>query len=233
MPFLADVGSTTFALIMALMVTIGLILWQTQRQWRQSWSRSRWLEEPESWRDPPATVSADDLARWEVRMHELARDLQGQLDTKIALVVELITQADHVSRRLEALLAQARGPCPACGENLFTGTGHSVRRPEATPDTSTAVGQEMAEGKPACGGTPPVAAAEASAAFHRGDGVDPSEASGRFARVYQLLSAGMASHEIAAHTGLSFGEVELLRRLLPLRQQEQIAPEPAGISPPE
>lgn len=103
MPFLAEVGNATLALTLSLVLTIGLILWQTQRQWRQSLRRPRWSDESETWTGPPA-VTPDDLARWEVRMHELTRDLQGQLNTKIALLAELVAQADQLARRLEQLL---------------------------------------------------------------------------------------------------------------------------------
>ncbi len=106
MPVLADVGSATFALVLALAVTIGLILWQTQRQWSRTYGRWRYREELE---EPSfhSGVTAEELARWEVRMHELARDLQGQLDTKIALVAELVAEAQRASRKLEELLQQA------------------------------------------------------------------------------------------------------------------------------
>ena len=109
MPVLADVGSATFALVLALAVTIGLILWQTQRQWSRTYSRWRYREELE---EPSfhSGVTAEELARWEVRMHELVRDLQGQLNTKIALVAELVAEAERVSRKLEELLQQA-GSC--------------------------------------------------------------------------------------------------------------------------
>ena len=84
MPVLADVGSATFALVLALAVTIGLILWQTQRQWSRTYSRWRYREELE---EPSfhSGVTAEELARWEVRMHELVRDLQGQLIPKSPL----------------------------------------------------------------------------------------------------------------------------------------------------
>jgi len=117
MPFLADVGSATFALVLALGVTIGLILWQTQRQWSRTYGRWRYREELE---EPSFSsgVTAEELARWEVRMHELVRDLQGQLDTKIALVAELVAEAERASRKLEELLQQTGGFCRQSSGNL-------------------------------------------------------------------------------------------------------------------
>lgn len=109
MPVLADVGSATFALVLALAVTIGLILWHTQRQWSRTYGRWRYREELE---EPSfhSGVTSEELARWEVRMHELVRDLQGQLNSKIALVAELVAEAERASRKLEELLQQA-GNC--------------------------------------------------------------------------------------------------------------------------
>jgi len=44
---------------------------------------------------PPA------VARWEVQMHETARDLMGQLDSKIAILNQLIGNAEQLAERLE------------------------------------------------------------------------------------------------------------------------------------
>lgn len=49
-----------------------------------------------------------ELAEWQVEMHELARDLRGELDTKMRLLQLMLDQAQSEAARLEALLAQAR-----------------------------------------------------------------------------------------------------------------------------
>ncbi len=48
---------------------------------------------------PPAS-----LEQWEVRMHDTARDLSAQLDTKIRIVQQLVLRAEQQSARLEAAL---------------------------------------------------------------------------------------------------------------------------------
>ena len=48
------------------------------------------------------------MIQWEVQMHETARELSGQLDTKLGLLQQLIREADRVAARLEAALAAAR-----------------------------------------------------------------------------------------------------------------------------
>jgi hypothetical protein len=51
--------------------------------------------------DAPASV-----ARWEVNMHETARDLMGRLDSKIVVVDQLVRDARQVAERLETVLRQ-------------------------------------------------------------------------------------------------------------------------------
>ena len=53
--------------------------------------------------NPPAA-----LTQWEVRMHETARELSGQLDTKIGILQHLIAAAAHEAQRLDDALAAVR-----------------------------------------------------------------------------------------------------------------------------
>lgn len=52
--------------------------------------------------DAPATV-----VRWEVGMHELARELRAELDCKMAAMQSLIVQAHEESNRLTAVIERA------------------------------------------------------------------------------------------------------------------------------
>ena len=56
----------------------------------------------------PATVD-----RWEVQMHDTARDLSGQLDSKLSMLQALVAEADRAAARLDAALARAAEPAPA------------------------------------------------------------------------------------------------------------------------
>jgi hypothetical protein len=53
-------------------------------------------------RDAPA-----EIARWQVEMHDLARDLKGELDTKIAILQRLVIDARGAAERLEKVLDHA------------------------------------------------------------------------------------------------------------------------------
>jgi hypothetical protein len=49
----------------------------------------------------------DELLRWEVQMHETARDVKAEIDTKLLALQSLLVLANEHSQRLEALLARA------------------------------------------------------------------------------------------------------------------------------
>ena len=55
----------------------------------------------------PLRDALDDIARWQVEMHDLARNLQGELDTKIAVLQRLVIDARAEAERLEALVERA------------------------------------------------------------------------------------------------------------------------------
>lgn len=48
------------------------------------------------------------IARQEVELHDRARDVTGQIDSKLILLRELIAQSESQIERLEALLEQTR-----------------------------------------------------------------------------------------------------------------------------
>src|SRR4051794_18617199 len=50
------------------------------------------------------------VARWEVQMHETARDLMGQLDSKIAILNQLVHTAGQLAERLENVCLRASDP---------------------------------------------------------------------------------------------------------------------------
>ena len=72
--------------------------------------------------DAPASV-----ARWEVNMHETARDLMGRLDSKIVIVEQLIRDAHQAAARLEAVLLR-----------IEQSNGRPARLESNAPDTTAA-----------------------------------------------------------------------------------------------
>ena len=88
-----------------------LLLFAFSRQRRQ---RTR-LSQPETIprQDAPGSPAVDprldappSFARFDVAMHETARDLMGRLDTKIVIVEQLVREANQAADRIEALLTR-------------------------------------------------------------------------------------------------------------------------------
>lgn len=55
-------------------------------------------------REMSAHHAPEDLLRWQVEMHELARDVKAEIDTKLLALQSLLVVADEHAQRLEALL---------------------------------------------------------------------------------------------------------------------------------
>ena len=60
--------------------------------------------------------SPDEVARWQVAMHETARELSAELDSKMVALQVLITEADRAAARLEAAMAAHHGATEGRGK---------------------------------------------------------------------------------------------------------------------
>ncbi len=56
----------------------------------------------------PLVDAPPELLRWQVEMHETARDLKGELDSKMVALQELIRQAELQAERLRATIEEAK-----------------------------------------------------------------------------------------------------------------------------
>ncbi|GIW97909.1 MAG: hypothetical protein KatS3mg111_1242 [Pirellulaceae bacterium] len=56
-----------------------------------------------------STGAPTEVLQWQVELHDLSRQLQAELDSKMAAVSVLSRQFDAASRRLSDLIEQARG----------------------------------------------------------------------------------------------------------------------------
>jgi hypothetical protein len=117
---------TTILFLAGLALTCGVLLFRTHRQ--LSGRPRAPLPSPATFSPPTATPKSGhrldapaDFRRWEVEMHDLARDLQGQLDAKIGILQQLILDAEHAADRLEASMARiaeiGRAPLRLDGES--------------------------------------------------------------------------------------------------------------------
>ena len=88
-----------------------LILIMFRRSYRRHSPRKECSSDPVPRRksvlaaDRASSEPPDDVVKWQVEMHELARTLKAELDTKMRLVQLLIGQARVESDRLQQLLA--------------------------------------------------------------------------------------------------------------------------------
>ncbi len=132
---------------------IWLIVWLLVRAWRyqrhgaarHSAYRSTISRQVASARQN--VVAPPELARWQVELHDQARDLIGQIDSKLVLLHQLVQAADSEARRLESLLERTgrqepqpdtlAGPHRRRGEEtalpVRTGLNDSTSRTRATP----------------------------------------------------------------------------------------------------
>ena len=96
----------------ALAITASFVLVRTQKnlaRQRQA-SRAEALPRPREREEPH--VGPQDLLRWDVAMHETARDLSAQLDSKASVLQHLIREADRAAARLEAARQATEAPSP-------------------------------------------------------------------------------------------------------------------------
>jgi len=112
MYLLAQVEGTTILFLAGLVLTCGVLLFRTHRQLG---GRSKTeLPSPATFSQPkPPTIAAHhldaprDLQRWEVELHDQARELQAQIDSKITILEHLIRDARQQADRLEAAIERA------------------------------------------------------------------------------------------------------------------------------
>ncbi|MGA2034106.1 MAG: hypothetical protein ABSG68_17830 [Thermoguttaceae bacterium] len=57
---------------------------------------------------PPHADGPPEVVNWDVHMHDTARELAGQLDSKMSALEALILEADRAAARLEAALSRSR-----------------------------------------------------------------------------------------------------------------------------
>ena len=108
-------GTATLAVLVTLALVIGWVLFRTHRAFSRQRSNSTLVQTPRPQRtDPGHHLDAPpEVLRWEVEMHETARELSAQLDSKMGALQALIREADRAAARLEAAVAdtpQSTGP---------------------------------------------------------------------------------------------------------------------------
>ncbi len=205
----AELSSSQLALIAGIGLFVFVILRRTARAFKTSPAPSRrYSRDDDSPRAAAATMlplgsarvrsvgGAAEQEAWEVEMHELARELRGQIDTKMRALEALVRTADEAIGRLEGAIDSAESlglldEREAVGAAATTWNSAIAARDASAPFASTA--QAASRRAP----SRPLRMDEET----------------RFERVYALSDAGLSAAKIATQVGSQVGEVELILSL--------------------
>lgn len=189
-PLLGEVSTAQEIFLVGLALLIVVLLVRSRRYFRQVTQYQ--IPRPDASSTPrgphPATMPPREFEKWEVAMHDLARDLSGQLDSKIRILELLIREADKVAGRLESTLARARANVESPRETVrSTAAPANGKKPgERAPQSPLAVTNAVIAKLPSAADKP------------------------RFDRIYSLADAGLSPATIANQIGSQVGEVELI-----------------------
>jgi hypothetical protein len=200
MILLAETNVPTLIALALLAAVVGMMLFRVQRYYARHPSSRPSLGASSQGDAAPRTRqrgAAADMVEWEVQMHDFARQVSGQLDSKMAALEHLTREADRAAARLEAAVAATRG-----------------QQPPAPPQAAPAVPVEIPG--------PPTSQADAlrpTPSDDRPAGDVPKEEDLSVARpsrqrrheeVYTLADYGYDAAEIARRVNSPVGEIELI-----------------------
>jgi hypothetical protein len=183
----AEMTPGTLAVLAVVGLMTCMLLVRTQKQMKSSHSHA-----PAKPPAPAREVARSEmqatrrLDQWEVRMHDLARDLTARLDSKMVALELLVREAQEQIVRLERATQDAPQPPSAA-------SGESQR---SDPASTTQVNTQAA----------------ALPRWTQRPHVPPSArgASRRHREIYALADAGHSHAAIAEQLGSPIGEVELI-----------------------
>ena len=199
MALFAELTGGSLFLVIFVVVTAFVLMLRTQRQLRQSGKTSKATK--------PSTAHVDkkdcrpgakemktqhQVEHWEVRMHDLARELSAQLDSKMSALEHLIQDAERQITRLDARLNRK----PDAGAEIASAADRpaALPAPHITTQAAALASSKTLVNQPARQSSPP-----------------PKER--RFDEVYALADAGHTSAAIASRVGSPVGEIELILSL--------------------
>ncbi len=93
---------------------MGLMIWTLMRRSYRHFGKggkaykpAHVLSQRDTNRDDALIDAPAEVTRWQVEMHETARDLKGEIDTKLAVLQMLSRHANEATARLEAAIDRA------------------------------------------------------------------------------------------------------------------------------
>jgi len=210
MSLFAQTGILQIFFLIALALVIAILLLRSHRHFsRRSYEQPTIVRTP---RPQPSEQahhldSPDELGRWEVQMHDIARDLSAQLDSKMSALQHLVQEADRASARLEAALRAAAADDPELQAEP------KARPPVGQPDRLDWQPTDQAEALKSPRRRDPSSVASRPA---RDEPAENLPAQRRYEEIYTLADYGLEATEISQRVGTPVGEVQLI---LGLRKQ--------------
>lgn len=118
------------------LLTVGFVLWRGFTRGRRSRGRDLTAEVRKEMLDSEQTISGR-MEKLEVRLHDYRREVEGQIETRIALLNQLLIEADSEIKRLRELIAESsRTTSPMPTNSQLSPPSTSEQRPSDTPDKS-------------------------------------------------------------------------------------------------
>ena len=201
----------TFFLIVMIVVA-GYLFLRSQRYFARQRDDAAFADRPAT---PPSerqsTAVSQEMTRWEVEMHDTARQLSGQLDGKLSALGHLIREADRAAARLEAALSASGSSTLECGDSpqlslppdAGGASAHADAGEEPPGNQARALQAGGAAGEPA---EPPAGAAPPSA-------TPCPPVDRRYDEIYLLADYGFDPAEIGRRVNMPVGEIQLILSL--------------------
>jgi len=116
------------------LLIVGIVLWRGFARGRRSRGRDVTAEVRREMLDAEQTVSGR-MDKLEVRLHDYGREVEGRIETRIALLNQLLIEADRKIERLQELTAESRPTTTP--DSPLSPSSTNQHRPTDTPNGST------------------------------------------------------------------------------------------------
>jgi len=127
---LAAMNGFDLILVGLLVLVTAFLLRRTFVRGRQSRRRDVLKEVQDDFREAERSA-ARSVERLEVRLYDYGREIEGQVQTRMAMLDRLVVEAEQEAGRLKQLLADSTGPQPDADD---TTAGHPAHGPADVSD---------------------------------------------------------------------------------------------------